>query len=670
MDLNCAHMAPAVLSMDMVQQANSGHPGAPMGMSMMADALFNGADVFAQNPNDPRWLNRSRFILSNGHASALLYSVQHLMGYNLPLSELKAFRQLHSHTPGHPEVDRNVGIETTTGPLGQGIANAVGMALAEKTLAAQFNQPGHEIIDHHTFVFMGDGCLMEGVSHEAASFAGKHQLFKLIALWDDNGISIDGDVQGWFTDDTPKRFESYGWNVIRDVDGHDAKAIAKALKVAVAQNDKPTLICCKTQIGFGSPNKANTAGAHGAPLGEDEIKLVRDAYGWSHEPFKIPEEVYQYWDKSEQGKAQQGEWNQKWQAYEVAYPELAKELLRRNSGALPEAFADAMDTYLTQALASTEAVATRKASQKALAAINSVLPELLGGSADLTGSNCTVTDRSVRIDQDPSGNYVCYGVREFGMSAILNGIALHGGFIPFGATFLVFTDYCRNAIRLSAMMQQRVIYVMTHDSIGVGEDGPTHQPIEHLASLRLIPNLYVWRPADLTETAIAWQWAIESKTAPSVLALSRQNCAGLKQTSNQLVDMKKGGYVLDEQDSNPQIILVATGSEITLALEVAEQLSGQYVVNIVSMPCLDLFLEQSIQYRNQVINPQSKVVCIEAGHSASWHKIAGSNGLIIGIDGFGHSAPAKAVYQHFELTAGAVCQRIEQTFHLKEEVNS
>lgn len=644
------------LAMDAVQQANSGHPGMPMGMADIAEVLWG--DFLRHNPKDPQWVNRDRFVLSNGHGSMLLYSLLHLTGYDLPLAELKNFRQLHSKTAGHPEHGVTPGVETTTGPLGQGIANAVGMALAEKILAAQFNQPGLTIVDHYTYAFLGDGCLMEGVSHEACSLAGTLKLGKLIAFWDDNGISIDGQVHGWFTDHTPQRFESYGWQVIANVDGHNADAIAAAIKAAQQDKTRPTLICCKTQIAYGAPTKANSAESHGAPLGVDEIAGARKQLGWAHAPFVIPEAISASWNAVAAGQKRQAEWTAQWQAYQKAHPALAAEFERRQYQELPDQWELLCVEWLSELQQKGETVASRKASQMALNKLGPVLPELLGGSADLTSSNLTNWKGSKAITPaDASGNYVYYGVREFGMSAIMNGIALHGGFIPYGGTFLVFTDYARNAIRMSALMKQRVIYVMTHDSIGLGEDGPTHQPIEHVSSLRLIPNLSLWRPCDTVETATAWQAAIERKDGPTVLVLSRQNLPHQPRSPEALGHVATGGYVLSDSAKTPQVIVLATGSEVAIAVEAAKQLTAAGVaVRVVSMPCVDHFLAQLPEYQQAVLPKNIPVVAIEAGVTHYWYRFVGHRGAVVGIDSFGESAPAPALYKHFGLTAERVTQ--------------
>lgn len=646
------------LSMDAVQRANSGHPGAPMGMADIAEVLWN--DFLRHNPANPQWPDRDRFVLSNGHGSMLLYSLLHLSGYALPLEQLKNFRQLHSMTPGHPEYGHAPGVETTTGPLGQGLANAVGMALAERTLAARFNRPEQTLIDHHTYVFVGDGCLMEGVSHEACSLAGRLGLGKLIVLYDDNGISIDGDVRGWFIDDTPQRFEAYGWQVIPAVDGHDAAAVKVAIEAARADSERPSLICCRTTIGFGSPNKAGTAGVHGAPLGEAEIAAAREQLGWSHPPFEVPDPIRAAWDARERGAALERDWQTRFASYRTAHPALADELQRCLDGELPGDWSAFAEQLVRETAQQGPSVASRAASQQTLEQCGPRLPELIGGSADLTGSNNTKRKDSVSITDDPTGNYIYYGVREFGMSAIMNGLALHGGFIPYGGTFLIFSDYARNAIRLSALMRQRVIYVLTHDSIGLGEDGPTHQPIEQLASLRLIPNLSLWRPADAVETAAAWVAAIERRDGPTALALSRQKLPHLQRTPEQLAAIRRGGYILHEPDGEPEALIIATGSEVALALTAAQKLNERgRRVRVVSMPAVDVFEAQSEDYRETVLPAavQRRLV-IEAGSSGLWYKHAGSQGRIIGLDQFGASAPAEQLFEHFGFTVDAIIDNL------------
>ncbi|QYK13664.1 transketolase [Shewanella rhizosphaerae] len=640
-----------VLSMDAVQKANSGHPGAPLGMADIAEVLWN--DFLKHNPNNPEWVDRDRFILSNGHGSMLIYSLLHLTGYALPMDELKNFRQLHSKTPGHPEYGYTPGVETTTGPLGAGISNAVGMAIAEKTLAAQFNRPGHDIVDHYTYCFLGDGCLMEGISHEACSLAGTLGLGKLIAFWDDNGISIDGHVEGWFTDDTAKRFESYGWHVIAGVDGHDSDAIRKAIAEAKSVTDKPTMICCKTIIGFGSPNKSGSHDCHGAPLGDAEIAAAREFLGWEHGPFEIPADVYAGWDAKEVGAANESSWNEKLAAYEAAYPELAAEYKRRViTGELPADFEEKAQAFIKECQEKGENIASRKASQNAIAAFGAILPELLGGSADLAGSNLTLWSGSKGIQEDPAGNYIYYGVREFGMSGIMNGVSLHGGFINYGATFMMFMEYARNAVRMSALMGIQNIFVYTHDSIGQGEDGPTHQPVEQLANLRMTPNMMVWRPCDAAETAVAWKMAIERRQAPTSLVFSRQGLPAQPRSEEQLANIAKGAYVLQDCAGTPDLILIATGSEVQLALDSAKALTEQgKAVRVVSMPSTDVFDAQDADYKESVL-PKSvtKRVAIEAAHVDYWHKYVGFDGAIVGMTTFGESAPGGALMKHFGFT--------------------
>jgi transketolase len=639
------------LSMDGVQQANSGHPGAPMGMADIAEVLWR--SHLKHNPNNPEWADRDRFVLSNGHGSMLIYSLLHLTGYDLNIEELKSFRQLHSKTPGHPEYGYAPGIETTTGPLGQGITNAVGMAIAEKTLASQFNQVDCDIVDHYTYAFMGDGCLMEGISHEACSLAGTLGLGKLIAFWDDNGISIDGEVEGWFSDDTPKRFEAYGWQVIAAVDGHDPVAIDKAINEAKSDQSRPTLICTKTIIGFGSPNKSGSHDCHGAPLGSDEIAATRKQLGWQYGPFEIPSEIYSQWDAKETGATKEAAWNEKFAAYEKAHPELAREFKRRINGELPQNW-DALSTLVIENLQANPAdIASRKASQNALEAFGKVLPEFLGGSADLAPSNLTMWSGSKSISaQDPSGNYLHYGVREFGMTAIMNGIALHGGFVPYGATFLMFMEYARNAMRMAALMKIQNIQVYTHDSIGLGEDGPTHQPVEQVASLRLTPNMSTWRPCDQVESAVAWKLAIERKDAPTALIFSRQNLPQQHRSSQQLQDVVKGGYVLQDCDGVPELILIATGSEVSLAMQSALELTqlGKSV-RVVSMPSTDVFDAQTDSYKESVLPAEVKTrIAIEAGIADYWYKYVGLDGAIIGMRSFGESAPAEQLFEMFGFT--------------------
>jgi len=638
------------LSMDAVQKANSGHPGAPMGMADIAEVLWR--DYLQHNPSNPKWMDRDRFILSNGHGSMLLYSLLHLTGYNLPMSELKNFRQLHSKTPGHPEYGYTDGVETTTGPLGQGIANAVGMAIAERTLAAQFNRPGHDIVDHHTYVFLGDGCMMEGISHEVCSLAGTMKLGKLVAFYDDNGISIDGHVEGWFSDDTAKRFEAYNWHVVRAVDGHDGEAIKAAIEEARSVTDRPSLLLCKTVIAFGAPNKAGTHGAHGAPLGNDEIAATRKALGWTAPPFEIPAEIYADWDAKQAGAAREAAWNQKFAAYKTAFPVLAEEFTRRAVGKLPDHWQAQSQQYIEKLQANPANIASRKASQNALEAYGPLLPELLGGSADLAPSNLTIWSKSVSIADQASGNYIHYGVREFGMTAIANGIAHHGGFVPYTATFLMFVEYARNAVRMAALMKARQIMVYTHDSIGLGEDGPTHQPVEQLASLRLTPNMSTWRPCDQVETAVAWRQAIERHNGPTALILSRQNLAQQDRTPSQLADIARGGYILKDTHGLPDLIIIATGSEVELAVAAWKTLTGEgRKVRVVSLPSTDVFDQQDQIYRDAVLPPEvSARMAIEAGIADYWYKYVGLNGAIVGMTTFGESAPAEELFKVFGFT--------------------
>ncbi|HHX8511764.1 TPA: transketolase [Vibrio diabolicus] len=638
------------LSMDGVQQANSGHPGAPMGMADIAEVLWR--SHLNHNPSNPEWADRDRFVLSNGHGSMLIYSLLHLSGYELSIDDLKNFRQLHSKTPGHPEYGYAPGIETTTGPLGQGITNAVGMALAEKALAAQFNKEGHDIVDHFTYVFMGDGCLMEGISHEACSLAGTLGLGKLIAFWDDNGISIDGHVEGWFSDDTPKRFEAYGWHVIPAVDGHDSEAINAAIEAAKA-DPRPTLICTKTIIGFGSPNKSGSHDCHGAPLGAEEIAATRKELGWEHGPFEIPQEVYAEWSAKETGAAKEAAWNEKFAAYEAAYPELAAEFKRRVNGELPAQWEEKASQIIADLQANPANIASRKASQNALEAFGTLLPEFMGGSADLAPSNLTMWSGSKSLEaSDFSGNYIHYGVREFGMTAIMNGIALHGGFVPYGATFLMFMEYARNAMRMAALMKIQNIQVYTHDSIGLGEDGPTHQPVEQMASLRLTPNMSTWRPCDQVESAVAWKLAIERKDAPTALIFSRQNLAQQERDAEQLANIAKGGYILKDCEGKPELILIATGSEVELAVEAAAQLTAEgKKVRVVSMPSTDAFDKQDAAYREAVLpSDVTARIAIEAGIADFWYKYVGFDGRIIGMTSFGESAPAGELFKMFGFT--------------------
>ena len=638
------------LSMDAIQKANSGHPGAPMGMADIAEVLWR--HFLNHNPADPKWANRDRFVLSNGHGSMLLYSLLHLTGYNLSIEDIKNFRQLHSKTPGHPEYGYADGVETTTGPLGQGITNAVGMALAEKVLASQFNREGFDIVDHYTYVFMGDGCLMEGVSHEACSLAGTLKLGKLIAFWDDNGISIDGNTSGWFAEDTAARFVAYGWHV-QKVDGHDSEAITKAIEEAQKVTDKPSIICCKTVIGFGSPNKQGTEKCHGSPLGDAEIALAKEKLGWNYGPFEVPAEVYEAWDAKKAGADKEQKWLDLFAAYQAKYPELAAEFQRRMKHELPKNWAEKSEQYIQELQANPAKIASRKASQNALDAYSDVLPEFLGGSADLAPSNLTFNRNSKSVTpDDASGNYIHYGVREFGMSAIMNGVYLHGGFIPYGATFLMFMEYAKNAVRMSSLMKLPVIYVFTHDSIGLGEDGPTHQPVEQISTLRLSLNLNTWRPCDQVESAVAWQQAIESETTPSALIFSRQNLAQMDRTPAQLANVKKGGYVLKEGSATPDLIIIATGSEVELAMNTAAALEQEgRKVRVVSMPCTEVFDKQSAEYKESVL-PKSVTarMAIEAGVSDFWYKYVGLDGVILGLDSFGESAPAGELFKLFGFT--------------------
>lgn len=638
------------LSMDAVQKANSGHPGAPMGMADIAEVLWR--DHLKHSPTNPQWADRDRFVLSNGHGSMLIYSLLHLTGYDLSIDDLKNFRQLHSKTPGHPEYGYTAGVETTTGPLGQGIANAVGFALAEKIMAAQFNRPGHEIVDHNTYVFLGDGCMMEGISHEVCSLAGTLGLNKLTAFYDDNGISIDGEVHGWFTDDTPRRFEAYGWQVIRNVNGHDADEIQIAIETA-RKSDRPTLICCKTIIGFGSPNKQGKEECHGAALGDAEIALTREALGWNHPPFEIPADIYAEWDAKQKGADAENAWNQRFAAYAAEFPELAAEFKRRMAGELPADFAEKASAFIREVATKGETIASRKASQNCLNAFGPLLPELLGGSADLAGSNLTLWKGCKPVvAEDASGNYMYYGVREFGMAAIMNGVALHGGLIPYGATFLMFMEYARNAVRMSALMKQRVLYVFTHDSIGLGEDGPTHQPIEQLTSLRTTPNLDTWRPADTVESAVAWKYALERKDGPSALIFSRQNLPFHVRDNETEAAIARGGYILKNCVGEPELILIATGSEVSLAVQAADQLAAQgRKVRVVSMPCTSVFDAQDAAYKQQVLPVEVGArIAIEAAHADYWYKYVGLDGRIIGMTTYGESAPAGQLFEEFGFT--------------------
>ena len=657
------------LSMDAVQKANSGHPGAPMGMADIAEVLWN--DYLRHNPVNPKWPDRDRFVLSNGHGSMLIYSLLHLTGYELPIEELKRFRQLHSKTPGHPEYGYAPGVETTTGPLGQGITNAVGMALAERTLAGQFNKPGHDIVDHYTYAFLGDGCLMEGISHEACSLAGSMKLGKLIAFYDDNNISIDGevrghgDVVGWFHDNTPKRFEAYGWHVIPKVDGHDPEAIKKAIEEARKVTDKPSIICCQTIIGFGSPNKQGKEECHGAALGNDEIALTRENLGWSHAPFEIPAEIYEGWDAKEIGAKVEGDWNDRFENYRSEFPELAAEFERRMSGELPRDWAEKSAAFVAKVNEKGETIASRKASQNTLNGYGPLLPELLGGSADLAGSNLTLWSGCRDVcAPGHNGNYVYYGVREFGMSAIMNGVAVHGGFIPYGATFLMFSEYARNALRMAALMKIPSIFVYTHDSIGLGEDGPTHQPVEQTATLRMIPNMQVWRPSDAVESAVAWKAAIERKDGPSTLIFSRQNLMHVSRTADQIAAIEKGGYILRDCAGTPDAILIATGSEVELAVKAQEALAEKGKnVRVVSVPSTNVFEAQSRAYKDSVLPPAvTRRVAVEAGVTDGWYKYVGFGGKIVGLDRFGESAPAGELFKEFGFTVENVVKAVEGLF--------
>ena len=646
------------LAMDAVQKANSGHPGAPMGMAEIAEVLWN--HHMRHNPNNPKWANRDRFVLSNGHGSMLIYALLHLTGYDVSIDDIKNFRQLHSKTPGHPEYGYTPGVETTTGPLGQGITNAVGMAMAEKLLAAEFNKPGHEIVDHRTYVFLGDGCLMEGISHEACALAGTWGLGKLTAFWDDNGISIDGHVEGWFTDDTPKRFEAYGWHVVPNVNGHDPEALHKAIEAAKAVTDKPSLICCKTVIGAGSPNKAGTHDVHGAPLGDAEIAAARPHIGWHFGPFEIPKEVYEAWDAKKKGAEWEAGWTQKFEHYAKAFPAEAAEFKRRMANELPANWAEHAKKAIAAANEKGETVATRKASQIAINALAPALPEFLGGSADLTGSNLTNWTGCKHVSGKSTGNYISYGVREFGMSHIMNGMALHGGLLPFGGTFLMFSEYARNALRMSALMKQRVIYVFTHDSIGLGEDGPTHQPVEQIATLRLIPNMDVWRPCDTVETMVAWTAAVEKKAGPTSLALSRQNLPFVKRDAATIENIKKGGYVISAAKGAAKAVIVATGSEVELALKAQEALAQQEIhVNVVSMPSTNVFDRQDQAYKDGVLPKGLPRIVVEAGVTDGWWKYVGGEGKVIGLDRFGESAPAGTLFKEFGFTVANVVKAVE-----------
>ena len=648
------------LSMDAVQKAKSGHPGMPMGMADISEVLW--CDYLKHNPANPTWPDRDRFVLSNGHGSMLHYALLHLSGYDLPIGELQNFRQLHSRTPGHPEYGYAPGVETTTGPLGQGITNGVGMALAEKVLAAQFNRPQHVVVDHHTYVFLGDGCMMEGISHEACSLAGTLGLGKLIAFWDDNGISIDGEVSGWFTDDTPARFRAYGWQVIEEVDGHDPQAISQAIHEAQGDSGRPSLICCRTVIGWGSPNKQGKESCHGAPLGDDEIALTREALGWSHEPFEIPDDVREAWDATAQGASRENEWRERFEAYRAEHPSLASEFERRMAGEFPQDWTESSQAFIDSVDADTLTVASRKASQLVLDGFGPLLPELIGGSADLAGSNLTLWSGSKGISRDDAaGNYIYFGVREFAMAALGNGLTLHGGLIPYSATFLVFSDYARNALRMAALMKIRQVFVFTHDSIGLGEDGPTHQPVEHTASLRLIPNMSLWRPCDAVETAVAWRCAIERTDGPTSLALSRQNLPHQARDAVQISNIAKGGYVLLDCEGAPDAIIIATGSEIALAMDTAAALREKgRQIRVVSMPSTDVFDAQDEAYRDAVLPPSITArVAVEAGVTAGWLKYVGLDGAVVGIDRFGESAPADEAFKYFGFTVDNVAAQVQ-----------
>ncbi len=649
------------LSMDAVQKAKSGHPGAPMGMADIAEVLWRGH--LNHNPSNPEWADRDRFVLSNGHGSMLLYSLLHLSGYDLSIDDLKNFRQLHSKTAGHPEYGYAPGIETTTGPLGQGIANAVGFATAEKALAGQFNREGHEIVDHNTYAFLGDGCMMEGISHEACSLAGTLGLGKLIAFYDDNGISIDGEVEGWFTDDTVKRFEAYNWHVVPAVDGHDPQALEAAIVAAKAETDRPTLICCKTVIGFGSPNKEGKEDCHGAPLGDEEIKLTRERLGWTHGPFEIPADIYSQWNAKEAGAAKEAAWNEKFEAYKAAYPELATEFVRRKSGKLPAEFEAKSQAYIKSLQEEGVTIASRKASQNALEAFGPMLPELMGGSADLAGSNLTIWSGSEGVSKEnPAGNYMFYGVREFGMSAMMNGIALHGGFIPYGATFMVFMEYACNAVRMAAIMKKRSIFVYTHDSIGLGEDGPTHQPVEQMASLRMTPGVNAWRPCDTVESAVAWKHAIQREDGPSALVFSRQNLKHMDRSEQQVADIARGGYILKDSKGTPDVILMATGSEVELVINSAAELESKgHNVRVVSMPSTDVFDAQDAAYKQSVLPLEvSARIAVEALAADFWYKYVGLDGRVIGMTTFGESAPAKDLFPYFGFTVENIVAAAEE----------
>jgi len=645
--------------MDAVQKANSGHPGAPMGMADIAEVLWK--DFLSHSPVNPSWINRDRFVMSNGHGSMLVYSLLHLSGYDLPIDEIKNFRQLHSKTPGHPELGYTPGVETTTGPLGQGLANGVGMAIAEKTLAAQFNRPEHDVIDHFTYVFAGDGCLMEGISHEVCSLAGTLALGKLILFYDDNGISIDGEIEGWFTDDTSKRFDSYGWQVLA-IDGHNAEQIADAIKAAKADTKRPTIIRCKTVIGFGAPTKQGTSGVHGSPLGDAEIAATREVLGWPYAPFEVPESIYSAWDAREKGFAAESSWKEKLVRYEEEYPVLAMELIRRLKGQLPSHFSKKAEAYVQACQEKAEKIASRKASQNCLAAFGELLPEMVGGSADLAGSNLTLWSGSTPITERADGNYINYGVREFGMSAIMNGIALHGGFIPYGGTFLIFMEYARNAVRMSALMKLHCVFVYTHDSIGQGEDGPTHQPIEQLATLRITPNMSVWRPCDAVETAVSWKAALEHKEGPTSLVFSRQNLAHQTRTSEQVAAIARGAYVLKDCEGTPDVLIIATGSEVEICVDAVAQLQTQGIkARLVSMPSTDVFEAQDDAYRESVIPSSVRArVAVEASAADYWYKYAGLDGKVIGMRSFGESAPGPVLMKEFGFTAENVVTTAQQ----------
>ena len=656
------HAANAIraLSMDAVQKANAGHPGAPMGMADIAEVLWNRYLKF--NPANPHWADRDRFVLSNGHGSMLIYSLLHLTGFDLSIDEIKDFRQLHSKTPGHPEYGYTPGVETTTGPLGQGLANAVGMAVAEKLMAARFNKKGHQVVDHHTWCFVGDGCLMEGISHESCSLAGTLGLGKLNVVYDDNGISIDGEIEGWFTDDTPSRFEAYGWQVIRDIDGHDPDAVAAAFDKAVSENSRPSLICCKTTIGKGSPNKEGKESCHGSPLGADEVALTREALGWTYDPFVVPKDVYAHWDARASGAEAEATWQSLFDAYKSDCPELADEFQRRMAGELPTEFLTGVDDFIAQCVANESDVASRKASQQAIAAIAPKLPELLGGSADLAGSNLTLWPGAVGADaSDAEGNYIYYGVREFAMAAMMNGIALHGGFIPYGGTFLIFMEYARNAIRMAALMKQRAIYVFTHDSVGLGEDGPTHQPVEQLTAMRSTPNLDTWRPCDAVESAIAWKQAILRSDGPSALVFSRQTLPHQVGAAERVSDVSRGAYILREEQGALEAVIIATGSEVALAIEAAEKLSAAgRGVRVVSMPCAEVFQRQDVEYRESVLPSHLLArVAVEASHQDWWCKYVGLDGRVVGMNSFGESAPGHVLMKEFGFTVENVIEAVE-----------